>query len=108
MAHARPITSLRNPGDPSASDMTIDLFSDTQTRPTAGMREAMARAVVGDEQSDSDPTTLALCERVAALLGKEAGVFMPSGTMCNLVSILVQTQAGDEIELSTPAPTQLH
>jgi len=97
VAHARPITSLRNPGDPSASDMTIDLFSDTQTRPTAGMREAMARAVVGDEQSDSDPTTLALCERVAALLGKEAGVFMPSGTMCNLVSILVQTQAGDEI-----------
>ncbi|WP_281024575.1 threonine aldolase family protein [Methylobacterium segetis] len=77
--------------------MTIDLYSDTQTRPTPGMREAMARAVVGDEQSDSDPTTRALCERVAALLGQEDGVFMPSGTMCNLVSILVQTQAGDEI-----------
>ena len=77
--------------------MTIDLFSDTQTRPTPGMRAAMASAVVGDEQSDSDPTTLALCERVAALLGKEAGVFMPSGTMCNLTSVLVQTRAGDEI-----------
>lgn len=77
--------------------MMIDLFSDTQTRPTPGMREAMARAEVGDEQSGSDPTTNALCERVAALLGLEDGVFMPSGTMCNLVSILVQTRAGDEI-----------
>ncbi|MBY0297069.1 MAG: threonine aldolase family protein [Methylobacterium sp.] len=75
----------------------IDLFSDTQTRPTPGMREAMARAEVGDEQSGSDPTTNALCGRVAALLGLEDGVFMPSGTMCNLVSILVQTRAGDEI-----------
>ncbi|KQO60464.1 MULTISPECIES: threonine aldolase family protein [unclassified Methylobacterium] len=75
----------------------IDLYSDTQTRPTPGMRDAMARAEVGDEQSDSDPTTLALCERVADLLGMEAGVFMPSGTMCNLVSILVQTRPGDEI-----------
>ncbi len=77
--------------------MTIDLYSDTQTRPTPGMRAAMAEAEVGDEQSDSDPTTRALCERVAALLGQEAGVFMPSGTMCNLVSILVQTRPGDEI-----------
>jgi threonine aldolase len=75
----------------------IDLFSDTQTRPTPGMREAMARAEVGDEQSGSDPTTNALCERVAALLGMEAGVFMPSGTMCNLASILVHTRRGDEI-----------
>ncbi|UMY18663.1 threonine aldolase family protein [Methylobacterium organophilum] len=75
----------------------IDLYSDTQTRPTAGMRAAMAQAEVGDEQSDSDPTTLALCARVAALLGQEAGVFMPSGTMCNLVAILVQTRPGDEI-----------
>lgn len=77
--------------------MTIDLFSDTQTRPTPGMRAAMARAEVGDEQSGSDPTTNALCARVADLLGMEAGVFMPSGTMCNLAAILVQTRAGDEI-----------
>ncbi|MCK2053021.1 threonine aldolase family protein [Methylobacterium sp. 37f] len=75
----------------------IDLYSDTQTRPTPGMRAAMAAAEVGDEQSDSDPTTLALCARVADLLGQEAGVFMPSGTMCNLVAILVQTRPGDEI-----------
>ena len=77
--------------------MTIDLYSDTQTRPTPGMREAMARAEVGDEQSGGDPTTNALCARVAELLGQEDGVFMPSGTMCNLVSILVQTRPGDEI-----------
>lgn len=77
--------------------MIIDLFSDTQTRPTPGMREAMARAEVGDEQSNSDPTTLALCARAADLLGQEAGLFMPSGTMCNLVSILVHTRPGDEI-----------
>ena len=75
----------------------IDLFSDTQTRPTAGMREAMARAEVGDEQAGADPTTNALCARVADLLGLEAGVFMPSGTMCNLAAILVHTRPGDEI-----------
>lgn len=77
--------------------MTIDLYSDTQTRPTPGMREAMARAEVGDEQSNADPTTRELCARVAALLGQADGVFMPSGTMCNLASILVHTRAGDEI-----------
>ena len=77
--------------------MIVDLFSDTQTKPTAGMREAMARAEVGDEQSGSDPTTNALCARVAEMLGKADGVFMPSGTMCNLAAILVQMRAGDEI-----------
>lgn len=75
----------------------IDLFSDTQTQPTDGMRAAMAAAVVGDEQSDADPTTRRLCQRVAAMLGMEDGVFMPSGTMCNLVSILVHTRPGDEV-----------
>jgi threonine aldolase len=75
----------------------IDLYSDTQTRPTPGMRNAMAQAVVGDEQSDDDPTTLQLCEKVAALLGQEAGVFMPSGTMCNLAAILCHTRPGDEM-----------
>ncbi|EIN02195.1 aromatic amino acid beta-eliminating lyase/threonine aldolase [Paraburkholderia hospita] len=61
------------------------------------MREAMANACVGDEQSDDDPTTLELCEQVAALLGFDAGVFMPSGTMCNLVGILALTRPGDEM-----------
>jgi threonine aldolase len=75
----------------------IDLFSDTQTQPTEGMRAAMARATVGDEQSDTDPTTRKLCQCVAGMLGMEDGVFMPSGTMCNLVSILVHTRPGDEV-----------
>lgn len=75
----------------------VDLYSDTQTRPTPGMRAAMASAEVGDEQSGDDPTTNALCARVAELLGMEDGVFLPSGTMCNLVAILVHTRPGDEI-----------
>ena len=69
------------PVDPKAPPVRINLLSDTQTRPTAGMREAMARAEVGDEQVGDDPSVNALCERVADLLGKEAAVYMPSGTM---------------------------
>lgn len=75
----------------------IDLYSDTKTRPSPGMREAMAKAAVGDEQQDEDPTVQALNERVAALLGKERAVFLPSGTMANLASILVHCARGDEI-----------
>lgn len=75
----------------------IDLYSDTQTRPTDAMRAAMACAPVGDEQADEDPTTLRLCERVAVLLGMEHGVFMPSGTMCNLAAVLAHTHPGDEL-----------
>lgn len=77
--------------------LRVDLYSDTQTRPTAAMREAMARAEVGDEQRGADPTTNRLCEKVAELLGKEAAVFLPSGTMCNQIAILVHCRAGDEI-----------
>jgi threonine aldolase len=75
----------------------INLLSDTQTRPTPGMREAMARAEVGDEQIGEDPTTNLLCERVADLLGKQAAVFMPSGTMCNVSATLAHCRPGDEI-----------
>lgn len=75
----------------------IDLFSDTKTRPSAGMRQAMAEAEVGDEQSGEDPTTLALNERVADLLGKEAAVFLPSGTMCNEIAIAVHCRPGEEV-----------
>lgn len=75
----------------------INLYSDTQTRPGAAMREAMARAEVGDEQGFLDPTVNALCERVAALLGKEAAVFLPSGTLCNEIAIAVHCRPGDEI-----------
>ncbi|MDN7183110.1 threonine aldolase family protein [Caballeronia sp. SEWSISQ10-4 2] len=75
----------------------IDLYSDTQTVPTEGMRVAMATAKVGDEQMDGDPTTRELCIRVAEQLDFEAAVFMPSGTMCNLVATLVHTRPGDEL-----------
>jgi threonine aldolase len=75
----------------------IDLSSDTATRPTAGMRKAMAEADVGDEQKGEDPTTRALEERVAELLGHEAGVFLPSGTMCNQIALAVHTTKGDEV-----------
>src|SRR6202048_4387572 len=85
------------PRDPSQPPVRINLLSDTQTRPTAGMREAMARAEVGDEQIGDDPTVNALCERVADLLGKEAAVFMPSGTMCNVAATLSYCRPGDEI-----------
>ncbi len=85
------------PRDPHAPPVRINLLSDTQTRPTSAMREAMARAEVGDEQIGDDPTVNALCERVAGLLGKEAAVFMPSGTMCNVAATLVHCRPGDEI-----------
>ena len=85
------------PRDPKAAPIRINLLSDTQTRPTPAMREAMARAEVGDEQIGDDPTVNLLCERVADLLGKEAAVFMPSGTMCNVAATLSYCRPGDEI-----------
>jgi threonine aldolase len=85
------------PPDPTQPAIRINLLSDTQTRPRAAMREAIARAEVGDEQIGDDPTVNVLCERVADLLGKEAAVFMPSGTMCNIAATLVHCRPGDEI-----------
>lgn len=76
---------------------TIDLRSDTVTRPTPGMRRAMAEAEVGDDVFGDDPTVTALEERTADLLGKEAAVFVPSGTMANQVAVGVNTQPGDEV-----------
>ena len=78
-------------------EFTIDLVSDTSTRPSQAMLAAMAAAPTGDEQRDEDPTTLALCEEVADYLGKEAALFLPSGTMCNLIAFLVHCRLGDEI-----------
>jgi threonine aldolase len=86
-----------SPRDPKALPVRINLLSDTQTRPTSGMREAMARAEVGDEQIGDDPSVNLLCERVADLLGKEAAVYLPSGTMCNVAATLVHCRPGDEI-----------
>ena len=78
----------------------VNLYSDTQTRPTEGMRQAIARAEVADEQRGRDPTVNGLQERVADLLGQEAGLFLPSGTMCNEISIRLHIRpGGDELYL---------
>ncbi len=77
--------------------MAIDLRSDTVTRPTAAMREAMAAAPVGDDQFGEDPSVNLLQERVAALLGKEAGLFVPTGHMANQLALLRFTRPGDEV-----------
>jgi threonine aldolase len=76
---------------------TIDLRSDTLTRPTAEMRHAIAEAPVGDDCYGDDPSVKALEEKVAALCGKEAALFMPSGTMSNQVALRLHTRPGDEV-----------
>lgn len=75
----------------------IDLRSDTVTRPTPGMRAAMANAEVGDDVFNEDPTIHRLQDKVAELLGKEAALFVPSGTMSNQICIKTHTQPGDEM-----------
>ena len=75
----------------------VDLRSDTVTPPTPPMREAMAAAVVGDDVLGDDPTVIELQNRIAEMLGKEAALFVPSGTMSNAVAIKSQTKPGDEI-----------
>jgi threonine aldolase len=82
------------------SDAAVNLYSDTQTRPSPGMRQAIAEAEVGDEQRGADPTVNALQARVAELLGQEAALFLPTGTMCNQIAIRVHARAfGDEMYL---------
>ena len=78
----------------------IDLRSDTVTRPTAAMREAMAGAEVGDDQYGEDPSINRLQERVASLLGKEAALWLPTGTMANQVALRVLTRPGDDVLVS--------
>lgn len=75
----------------------IDLRSDTVTKPSAAMREAMAKAEVGDDVFGEDPTVNLLQQKVATLLGKEAALYVPSGTMANQICIKVHTQPGDEV-----------
>jgi threonine aldolase len=83
------------------ADSPIDLRSDTVTRPTPAMRAAMQAAVVGDDVVHEDPTVNRLEERVAELLGKEASLFVPSGTMSNQIAIRAHTQPGDELICDT-------
>lgn len=80
-------------------DRPVDLRSDTVTRPTPGMREAMANAEVGDDVFGEDPTVNELQRRVAKMLHKEAALFVPSGTMANLLATLSQTNPGDTMIL---------
>jgi threonine aldolase len=82
---------------------TVDLRSDTVTQPTAAMRDTMASAPVGDDVLGEDPSINELERRVAALLGKEAALFVPSGTMANLLAVLAQTRPGDSVLLSEDA-----
>ncbi len=84
---------------------SVDLRSDTVTRPTAAMREAMARAPVGDDVYGEDPTVNALQERVAADLGFEAALFAPSGTQANLLALMAHCARGDEYLVGMDAHT---
>jgi threonine aldolase len=81
------------------SEAPVNLYSDTQTRPSEGMRRAMAEAEVGDEQRGLDPTVNALEERVADLLGHERALFLPTGTMCNQIGIRLHVRPGEAVLL---------
>jgi len=86
----------------------VDLRSDTVTRPTREMRAAIAAAPVGDDQYGEDPTINALQDRVAALLGKEAALWLPSGTMANQVALRVLTRPGDDVIVSRESHAVWH
>jgi threonine aldolase len=85
--------------------MPVDLRSDTLTKPGDGMRAAMAAAEVGDDVYGEDPTVIELESRVAALLGKEAAIFVTSGTQANLIAYMAQTRPGDTVILSEGSHT---
>jgi threonine aldolase len=87
---------------------SIDLRSDTVTRPSAGMRQAMTAAPVGDDQYGEDPSVNRLQERIAELLGKAAALFVPSGTMANQIGLKVLTRPGDEVVLGQEAHIVWH
>ena len=86
----------------------IDLRSDTVTLPSAGMRQAMAAAPVGDDQYGEDPSVNRLQERVAELIGKEVALFVPSGTMANQIGLKILTRPGDEVILGDEAHIVWH
>jgi threonine aldolase len=86
----------------------IDLRSDTVTKPSEAMRAAMSRAEVGDDQYGEDPTVNLLQDRIAALLGKEAALFVPSGTMANQIGLRLLTRPGDEVVVGAEAHIVWH
>src|SRR5262245_7742324 len=87
---------------------TVDLRSDTVTKPTPPMREAMARAEVGDDVYGEDPTVRLLEEKVAALLGKEGALFVPSGSMANQIALSIHTRHGDDVIIGAGAHCMLY
>src|SRR5215510_11740973 len=86
----------------------IDLRSDTVTQPSPAMRQAMAEAPVGDDQYGEDPSVNRLQERIAELLGKEAALFVPSGTMANQIGLKILTRPGDEVVVGEEAHIVWH
>ena len=86
----------------------IDLRSDTVTLPSPGMRRAMAEAPVGDDQYGEDPSVNRLQERIAELLGKEAALFVPSGTMANQIGLKILTRPGDDVVVGEEAHIVWH
>jgi threonine aldolase len=88
------------------NNIEIDLYSDTITKPTAGMRKAMYSAEVGDEQQKEDPTVNKLIRMVCELLKKEDAIFLPTGTMCNQIAFRVHCDHGDEIIMDATAHTR--
>lgn len=88
--------------------MIVDLRSDTVTKPTLEMRRAMADAEVGDDVYREDPTTRALEERAAAILGKEAALFVPSGSMANQIAMMIHCRPGDEVVAPKDAHVRLY
>src|ERR1700719_867530 len=86
----------------------VDLRSDTVTTPSAGMRRAMAEAPVGDDQYGEDPSVNRLQERIAELLGKEAALFVPSGTMANQIGLKILTRPGDDVVVGEEAHIVWH
>src|SRR5438309_1068097 len=90
------------------SALVVDLRSDTVTRPTREMRRAMAEAEVGDDVYREDPTARALEEQAAAILGKEAALFVPSGTMANQIAMMIHCRPGDEVVAPRDAHVRLY
>jgi threonine aldolase len=88
--------------------MTVDLRSDTVTRPSPAMRRAIAEAEVGDDQYGEDPSVIALQERVAALLGKEAALFVPTGTMANQLALKLFCRPGDDVVVGVESHAVWH
>jgi threonine aldolase len=86
----------------------VDLRSDTVTLPSPGMRQAMAAAAVGDDQYGEDPSINRLQDRIAELLGKEAALFVPSGTMANQIGLKILTQPGDDVVVGEEAHIVWH